>query len=503
MTDTQSLAITWRDIVRASPGDLRARVTTRPEAVWSRDPAALLALAATCREPGATNPYAAEPYLDAADELLAHGDGEPELEVLAPIVRSIPLRELGRLDEARRLLDRALGLLADADLDFTTRVELRAHALLHDGVCTMLQGRLDEARHTLMRSLHLADARTPPHARAEACGCIALIDLRIGSLRSADAHLGEACAAAEAVSGSHRLSTAPVRLAQVAVAIERGTTDGLDARLAELIAETAGTEYEPLARAELASLHEGADDGVIDILQELQLSVRDWSGPNLPRMLHDDSRIAFLVRRREAVAARASIDRLVPDASHSQCPATWRARLALDAGEPARAIDLTAGCLAMGDAHSPRTATHAVLVSAAAHAALGDLRTADVLFAQALSLAAPTSALRAFGALSPRRLAALAARARDEDHPAEVRRLLDAIARRYPVDGAATPDTLSPRERVVLEHLVAAETQQRISSALSVSPNTVKTQVRSIYRKLGVQTREGAVQRARTLGLID
>ncbi|HEX6955880.1 MAG TPA: LuxR C-terminal-related transcriptional regulator [Agromyces sp.] len=503
MTGTQSLELTWRDILRAPPGDLRARVTALPESAWSRDPAALLALAASYREPGATNPYAAEPYLDAADELLARDTGQPELTMLALIVRSVPLRELGRLGEARQLLDLALGLLADADLDFTTRVELRAHALLHLGICIMLQGRLDEARHALMRSLHLADARTPPHARAEACGCIALIDLRIGSLRSADAHLADACAAAEAVGGTHRLSTAPVRLAQVAVAIERGATDGLDARLGELISETAGTEYEPLARAALASLHEGADDGVIDVLQELQLSVRDWSGPNLPRMLHDDSRIAFLVRRREAVAARAAIDRLVPDAGHSQCPATWRARLALDAGEPARAIDLTAGCLAMGDAHSPRTATHAVLVSAAAHAAIGDLQTADVLFAQALSLAAPTGALRAFGALSPRRLAGLVARARAEDHPAEVRRLLDAIVTRYPVGGIEAPDTLSPRERVVLEHLVAEETQQRISFALSVSPNTVKTQVRSIYRKLGVRSREGAVQRARTLGLID
>ncbi|MEI5583655.1 MULTISPECIES: helix-turn-helix transcriptional regulator [unclassified Agromyces] len=502
MTGTQRGELSWRDIVRASPRDLRDRVLERTESDWSRDPAALLALAAAYREPGATNPYAAEPYVDAADALLANGDRRPELRILAAVVRAMPLRELGRLTEARSLLAGAADLLAAADLDFTTGVELRAQVLLHDGICTMLQGRLDEARHTLLRSLHLADARTPAHARAEAGGCIAFIDLRIGSLRSADAYLGQACAAAREAGTRHRLSTAPARLAEIAVAIERGAIDGLDARLAELIADTAGSEYEPLARAELATLHEGADDGVIDVLQELQLSVRDWEQPNLPRMLHDDSRIAFLVRRREAVAARAAIDGLGADATHSQCPATWRARLALDAGDPARAIELTDGCLAMGDGHSPRTAVRALLVAAAAHAALGDLRTADVLFAQSLSLAAPTGAVRAFAMLGPRRLAGLVNRARVEDHPAEVRRLLDAIAERYPVDGASAPDILSPRERIVLEHLVAGATQLGISSALSVSPNTVKTQVRSIYRKLGVRTRDGAVHRARTLGLI-
>lgn len=495
--------LTWRDILRATPADLRRHVITRPEADWSGDPASLLALAAAYREPGATNPYAAEPYLDAADDLLTHPESDPALRVVAAVIRSVPLRELGNLAESRVLLAHALHLLDGADLDFATRVELRAHVLLHDGVCAMLQGRLEEARHTLMRSLHVADSRTPAAARAEACGCIAFIDLRIGSLRSADAHLARARGAAAESGPVHRLSTAPARLAGIAVAIERGETDGVGALISALIADTAGTEYAPLALTQLAALREGSDDGVLDVLQELQLSVRDWQGPNLPRMLHDEGRIAFLVRRREAVAARAAIDRIVADATHSQCPSTWHARLALDAGEPARAIGLTAGCLAMGDAHSPRTATQAVLVSAAAHAALGDLRTADALFGQALTLAAPTAALRAFGTLPRRRLADLVGRAAADGHPVEIRGLVAAIADRYPVDGAAVPDTLSPRERVVLEHLVAGETQQRISFVLSVSPNTVKTQVRSIYRKLGVRSREGAVQRARTLGIID
>ncbi|MGR2751982.1 LuxR C-terminal-related transcriptional regulator [Agromyces arachidis] len=503
MTARVSHAIGWRDLIHGAPDDLLARVEAMPEGTRTDDPAALLALAASYRRPGATNPYAAEPYLDAADDHLAETPTATPLHVLARSIRSLTLRELGRLDEARQLLAEALEIAGAAEADFSERIELRAHVMRHDGICAMLQGRLAEARHALMRSLHVADARTPLHARVEACGCIALIDLRVGSLRSAEAHLELGRGPAASIAATFRLSTAPFRLAVIAADIERGRLDGLDAQLDALIADVAGTEYEPLARAALAALQDDASDRVVEVLQELHLDVREWSSPNLPLMLHDDRRVAFLVARREAVAARAALRQVMPDASHSQCPDTWLARLALDAGDPGRAIRLTDRCLAMGDTHSPRTAMLAILVSSAAHDALGDASTADALFAQALSLAAPTSAIRAFAVVPRLRLAALVERAATSDAADPVGRLVGLIAERYPPDEGEAPDTLTPRERLVLEHLVDAETQARISFALSVSPNTVKTQVRSIYRKLGVGTREGAVQRARTLGLID
>lgn len=53
-------------------------------------------------------------------------------------------------------------------------------------------------------------------------------------------------------------------------------------------------------------------------------------------------------------------------------------------------------------------------------------------------------------------------------------------------DGASS---LSPRELEVAERAAAGETAQSIATALHVSPNTVKTQLRSVYRKLGVTNR--------------
>lgn len=61
---------------------------------------------------------------------------------------------------------------------------------------------------------------------------------------------------------------------------------------------------------------------------------------------------------------------------------------------------------------------------------------------------------------------------------------------------------LSSRELNVLQHLVSSMTTAEIAQALFVSVNTVKTHQRAIYRKLGVNGRRAAVNRARELDLL-
>jgi DNA-binding NarL/FixJ family response regulator len=61
---------------------------------------------------------------------------------------------------------------------------------------------------------------------------------------------------------------------------------------------------------------------------------------------------------------------------------------------------------------------------------------------------------------------------------------------------------LTERERVVLTYLPGRRTVPEIAAQLHVSTNTVKTQLKSVYRKLSVQTRWSAVDRARRLGLL-
>jgi LuxR family transcriptional regulator, maltose regulon positive regulatory protein len=71
----------------------------------------------------------------------------------------------------------------------------------------------------------------------------------------------------------------------------------------------------------------------------------------------------------------------------------------------------------------------------------------------------------------------------------------DELARPY--------EPLSPAELAVLDLLASGRSYREIGEGLVVSPNTIKSQLRSIYRKLGVGWRADATRRATVLGLLD
>jgi LuxR family maltose regulon positive regulatory protein len=72
-------------------------------------------------------------------------------------------------------------------------------------------------------------------------------------------------------------------------------------------------------------------------------------------------------------------------------------------------------------------------------------------------------------------------------------------------DRGSNPPLEAPTvaELAVLELLPTALSQREIGAELFLSMNTVKTHVRELYRKLGVQSRSDAVKRAAALGLLD
>src|SRR5665647_628888 len=72
--------------------------------------------------------------------------------------------------------------------------------------------------------------------------------------------------------------------------------------------------------------------------------------------------------------------------------------------------------------------------------------------------------------------------------------------REVPTQRAAA-EPLTRRERVILSNLNEDITLEQIATRLFVTRNTVKSQVRSVYKKLGVSTRADAVACARAFGL--
>ena len=84
------------------------------------------------------------------------------------------------------------------------------------------------------------------------------------------------------------------------------------------------------------------------------------------------------------------------------------------------------------------------------------------------------------------------------------------LLRRWQVPAAAAPaaaaaevaSPLTPREREVLQLIAKGLSYQHIAQALQMSPHTVTTHIKQIYRKLEVHSRGEAVFEALQLGLL-
>ncbi|QDH10994.1 helix-turn-helix transcriptional regulator [Nocardioides dongxiaopingii] len=68
---------------------------------------------------------------------------------------------------------------------------------------------------------------------------------------------------------------------------------------------------------------------------------------------------------------------------------------------------------------------------------------------------------------------------------------------------AVSADDLSPRERDMVRLIVAGMSNQEIADTLYLSINSVKTYIRSAYRRMGVETRTQAVVWGVRRGFLD
>ncbi len=164
------------------------------------------------------------------------------------------------------------------------------------------------------------------------------------------------------------------------------------------------------------------------------------------------------------------------------------ARAELVAGHPAEAASLLDELRAAS--HDRRRWVEATILSARALADCGDLAGARRLLGGVVDLARREGVTRSFldeGFDSVDLVAAGGGQLRGE-------------AARTRQAGLVEP--LSDRELSVLRYLPSRLSNREIGAELYVSLNTVKSHLKTIYRKLDVERRDEAVRRARQLGLI-
>ena len=74
--------------------------------------------------------------------------------------------------------------------------------------------------------------------------------------------------------------------------------------------------------------------------------------------------------------------------------------------------------------------------------------------------------------------------------------------RLVPTFRAQALHALSPRETDILTLIAEGLSNKEIARSLDIGPETVKSHLKSVFTKLGVERRAQAVSRAQTLGLV-
>jgi len=148
----------------------------------------------------------------------------------------------------------------------------------------------------------------------------------------------------------------------------------------------------------------------------------------------------------------------------------------------------------------------ALLVAGVARRRLGEGPAAAALVETALGLAEPEAGYRVFldgGAAVRSAITVLVPpTSRFAGFAGRVLERFDTQGSRLASAPGAAEVRLTDSERAVLCFLPSHMTNEEISQALFLSVNTVKTHLRSAYRKLGVGSRREAIARGRRLGLL-
>lgn len=481
---------------------LREFIGSLPEDLWHGDPVVTAALGSSYRSPGSPPGSAALAYFRAAESAIARSpEPIPPIDQVAVLTaHAAALRRQGRLADAEAKLALA-GRLLESEAHGPAFVQHSARHALETGVIDLLAARLDASRRHLEYAAGLVEHLTRCE-QVECLGTLALATYAQGDLHATDRLIAqvEALDAPESVMRSSFASG--YYAAQILVVTDRYATSRLTEFVDAMIEGSADTEWEPFASimGAYARALERKPVEALDLLQRAHQAHVRWQAPpiglDVGELLRADI-LSSLDRGDEAFEILAVMN---PHERHALCPERFMARIALQHGDLRGADVALADCELLGESHSPRTLIDVQLLRAAIEFERGNLPSSDLAFDRAMQAMARTGVRSPFRHVPPALLARLAGRALERAEDPEVARVLGRVVEA--TDGHTDErESLSERERLVLVYVQRELTVAQIATELFISPNTVKTHLRALYRKLGVTTREEAIRKARSLGL--
>ncbi|WP_128804180.1 MULTISPECIES: LuxR C-terminal-related transcriptional regulator [unclassified Streptomyces] len=381
--------------------------------------------------------------------------------------------------------------------------ELPALLLTHLGSARVWAGRFEDARVSLSKVVGSPAGASTLLAREESLGHLALIDYLNGWTDRAEHKALEAVSGTEQCGPFGPAGSGIGRVVLAAVAVDRDELARAEALLDEADGQP-GALHDPVTaagRAMVAARLQLARGNTRAAVEAADPAVSaDVASPWADSAETLVTSAAHLAEGRGESAAE--VLRQLGD-GRPAC-AVEAARIQLAVGNAGAAIDLLDGVPGARPA-GPAVTVRASLVRAQAADAAGDAVSARRLVAQALHEARRERLRRPF--LDAGRWL----------RPLLVTAPLNQLAAGWlrpgpspngPPAGLGGPpwpivvEELSAREQDVLERLAQMMSTQEIAADLFVSVNTVKTHLKSLYRKLGVNRRSDAARRGRDLQLL-
>ncbi|WIB67788.1 LuxR C-terminal-related transcriptional regulator [Curtobacterium sp. MCBD17_035] len=398
------------------------------------------------------------------------------------VLRVASLRRAGSFGRALAVARSLPDLLTAMRTTPAAGVRLSADGHMQVGITHLHDGSHEEA---LQHFAPLARSNEDPHLRIQAMGYSAYLHVLRGDVRRGRELVTLAMRDGSWFPWRHSVWAVPVHVAAALAALETWDLPTVDRHMRVLDTLPYDLEDWPLVvhlRA-FRLLLQGDGLGGFGVIRDAEGHYgRDALSNHHQGLMHVLKSDLLLLARQ----AKAALAGLRPFLDGRESVAGAQARALLLAGNAPHAR-LFADRLMWRSNPSPRTRTELHVVRAVASCRLGDLDAART----SLDEAATVSSARGLSTpwwLVPRdELEGLF----DQVAP-HLRPVLADAPSVYSSD--LTVPRLTRREGVVLTRLRAQGSIEDIATDLGVSPNTVKTQVRSIYRKLGVGSRAEAVR---------
>jgi LuxR family maltose regulon positive regulatory protein len=501
----------WVDLlVRGELDALAPLLGSVPEERIASDPALAVALAAVRLEIDGAERI--DPLLEVARTALERA--RPSNGSTKSVATGLALVELmlaSHTGEREHAIDAAAGVLEREGESPRVGPALRSLALMYLGTAVGWTGRVTDARDYIQRALVAARQASSPWLTCQALAYLAHAEANAGDVVSG---LRRAEQALELAKEHGWTRTSPAGTAAMIAALIATLQCRFD-EASRLVALADRVSWHPhdrpvrtcLALPRLVLLaSEGRVEDALDVVRQALAELEDWPVDRAILLaLH-----AWQARLLAACGDRQDAIAILDAASEpgALLVHSTRARFLVDDRRYEDARRLLAPLL-------PATTTVPMLPSVPVDLWLVDALALDGLMEheaasrsleQALELAAPGRLLRPIVSHGQVLLPLLRRQSRfgtaHADLIAEACALIEGGGAPARATVSALAEPLSARERQILGYMPTVMSNGDIAKELYLSVNTVKTHVRSIYRKLGVDNRRAAVARAKELRLL-